>query len=91
MFAAQFYWIAPQLGPIPAPLICAGAAVVLAIAALLPLMFKPRRPVPQPAREGAFPQFVAPMMKSAPNLAPRQLIVTAALIGVATHPLRAQE
>jgi hypothetical protein len=83
LFAALFYWIAPQLGPIGAALTCAAAAIVLAIAALLPVMFKRRPPAPQPAPEGPLPQLVALMAKTAPNLGPRQLIVTAALIGVA--------
>lgn len=85
LFAALFYWIAPQLGPIAAALICAAAAIILAIAALLPLMFRRSRPLPQPAPapERALPQFVALMAKTAPNLAPRQLIVAAAIIGVA--------
>jgi Putative Actinobacterial Holin-X, holin superfamily III len=82
LFAALFYWIEPQLGPIAAALICAASAVVLAIGALLPLMLKRPRPVPPPP-QAALPQFIALMVKTAPNLAPRQLIVTAALIGVA--------
>ncbi len=81
LFAALFFWIQPELGPIPAALICAAIAIVLAILALLPLTF--RRPRPQPASEGALPQFVSLMAKTAPSLAPRRLIVTAALLGVA--------
>jgi hypothetical protein len=82
LFAALFFWIEPGLGPIPAALICAAIAIVLAIVALLPLAFR-RRPAPQPASERALPQLVSLMAKTAPTLAPKQLIVTAALLGVA--------
>ena len=82
LFAALFFWVEPEHGPVAAALICAAIAVVLAILALLPLALK-RRPAPQPPPEGALPQFVSLMAKTAPNLAPRQLIVTAALLGVA--------
>jgi hypothetical protein len=82
LFVALFFWLAPGLGSIAAALICAGVAIVLAILALLPLAFKPR-PVPQTAQEGALPQFISLMAKTAPNLAPRQLVLTAALLGVA--------
>ncbi len=82
LFSALFFWLEPEHGPIAASLICAGVAVVLAILALLPLAFR-RRPAPQPASESALPQFVSLMAKSAPNLGPRQLIATAALLGVA--------
>jgi hypothetical protein len=82
LFVALFSWLAPELGSIAAALICAGVAIVLAILALLPLAFKPR-PAPQAAQEGALPQFVSLMAKTAPNLAPRQLVLVAALLGVA--------
>ena len=82
LFVALFSWLAPGLGSIAAALICAGVAIVLAILALLPLAFKPR-PAPQAAQEGTLPQFVSLMAKTAPNLAPRQLVLAAALLGVA--------
>jgi len=82
LFVALFFWLQPKLGPIAAALICAGVAIVLAIVALLPLGFK-RRPAPQPAPQGALPQFVSLMAKTAPSLEPRQLVLAAALIGVA--------
>jgi hypothetical protein len=82
LFAALFFWIEPERGPIPAALICAAIAIGLAIMALLPLAFR-RRPPPRPASEGTLPQFVSLMAKTAPSLAPKQLIVTAALLGVA--------
>ena len=82
LFAALFFWLEPEHGPVAAALICAAIALVLAILASLPLMFKRRRP-PPPPYQGSLPQFMSLMAKSAPSLAPRQLIVTAALIGVA--------
>ena len=82
LFAALFFWLEPEHGLVAAALICAAIALVLAILASLPLMFKRRRP-PPPPYQGSLPQFMSLMAKSAPSLAPRQLIVTAALIGVA--------
>ena len=82
LFAALFFWVELELGPIAAALICAAVAIVLAILALLPLAFK-RRSAPPTAPEGALPQFVSLLAQTAPRLAPRQLLVTAALIGVA--------
>src|SRR5208282_3486981 len=77
LFAALFFWLEPALGSI-----AAGVAIVLAIVALLRLTFK-RRHARRPAAEGALPQFVSLLAKTAPSLTPRQLIVTAALLGVA--------
>lgn len=82
LFMALFSWLDAEHGPVVAALICAGAAIGLAILALLPLAFR-RRPAPQPPPEGALPQLVALMAKSAPELSPRQLVVTAALLGAA--------
>jgi len=82
LFAALFFWMETEIGPILAALICAAIAVVLAILALLPLAFG-RRPAPRPASEAALPQFVSLLANAAPNLAPRQVILTAALLGVA--------
>ena len=84
LFAALFFWVELELGPIAAALICAAVAIVLAILALLPLALKRRpRRAPPPAPEGALPQFVSLLAQTAPRLAPRQLLVTAALLGVA--------
>ena len=80
LFVALFFWLEPEHGAVAAALICAGAALGLAILALLPLAFR-RRPASQP--EGALPQFVTLMAKTAPELGPWQLVVTAALIGAA--------
>jgi hypothetical protein len=81
LFAALFFWLEPEHGSIVAALVCAGVALVLAILALLPLMFRRRPPPPRP--EAPLPQLLSLMAKTAPNLGPRQLVVTAALIGVA--------
>ena len=81
LFAALFFWLEPERGPIVAALICTGVAILLAIVAAAPLAFK-RRPAPPPP-EPALPQFVSLMAKAAPGLGPRQLVVTAALLGVA--------
>jgi hypothetical protein len=82
LFTALFFWLAPANGPIEAALICAGLALVLAIGAALPLLFKRKRP-PRPSTDGVLPQFVTLMAKSTPNPGPRQLIITAAIIGAA--------
>ena len=82
LFAALFYWLELELGPIAASLICAAVAIVLALVSLLPLTFR-RRPPPPPPSEAALPQFVLLAAKSAPNLTPRQLVLTAAVLGVA--------
>ena len=82
LFAALFFLFEPERGPAAAALICAAIALVLAILASLPLMFRRRTP-PPPRYEGSLLQFVSLMAKTAPNLAPRQIILTAALIGVA--------
>jgi len=81
LFAALFFWLEPKHGPIIAVLVCAGVALVLAILTLLPLMFRRRPPPPSP--EASLPQLLSLIAKAAPNLGPRQLVLTAALIGVA--------
>ena len=48
----------------------------------LPLTFR-RRPPPPPPSEATLPQFVLLAAKSAPSLTPRQLMLTAAVLGVA--------
>jgi hypothetical protein len=82
LFAALFFWLEPEHGPVAAALVCAAIALVIAILASLPLMFKRRRP-PPPPYEGSLPQFVSLMARTAPDLAPRQLILAAAVLGVA--------
>ena len=82
LFAALFFWFEPEHGPIAAALICTAVAIIMALLALLPLAFK-RRPAARPQSEGGLPQFVSLMAKTAPGLGPRQLIVTAALLGMA--------
>ena len=82
LFTALFFWLAPTYGPIEAALICAGVALVLAVVAVIPLLFKRKRS-PSPSTEGVLQQFVGLMAKSTPAPGPRQLIVTAAVIGVA--------
>ena len=82
LFGALFFWLEPDHGPVSAALICAGVALVLAVVAALPLLFK--RSKPAPAREDQMlPRFINLMARSAPGLAPRQLIVTAAVVGAA--------
>jgi len=83
LFAALFFWLDPDHGPVSASLICAGVALVLAIVAVLPLAFKRSRPAAPPREDDALPRFVNLMAKSAPGLAPRQLILTAAIVGAA--------
>ena len=82
LFAALFFWLEPEHGPVAAALICAAIALVLALLASLPLVFRRRRP-PPPPNAGSLPQFASLMARTAPNLAPRQLIVAAALLGLA--------
>jgi hypothetical protein len=82
LFAALFFWIEPDHGPIIAALICAAVALVLAILALLPLAF--RRPAPPPPRpNNALPQFVSLLARTAPGLSLRQIAWAAVLIGAA--------
>jgi putative superfamily III holin-X len=82
LFAALFFWLEPEHGPIAASLICTGVAIILAILGLLPLAFK-RRPARQPPPEVGLPQFVSLMARTAPGLGPRQILVAAALLGAA--------
>ncbi len=82
LFVALFFWLAPERGPIVAALICAAVALVLALVALVPLLFKRRKP-PPPRSADMTPQIIALMAKSASNLTPRQVIVAAALVGAA--------
>ena len=82
LFTAFFFWLAPDYGSIEAALICTGVALVLAVIAVLPLLFKRKKP-PRPPNDGVLPQLVALMARSTPTPGPRQLIVTAAVIGVA--------
>src|SRR5260370_18660989 len=79
LFAALFFWLEPEHGPLAASLIVAVVALVLGLLALLPLVIK--RPKPPP--DTTLPQFVSLMARSAPGLAPRQLILTAVLLALA--------
>ncbi len=81
LFAALFFWVEPEHGPLAASLICTAVALVLAALAAIPLVLGPRKPPPQPV-EPLLPQFVTLMSKSTSSLAPKQLIVTAAVAGV---------
>jgi len=83
LFAALFFALEPRQGAMIAALICAAVALVVAVLAILPLLFRRRPPPPPPPSGDMLPQFVALMAKSTPSLAPRHLIVTAALVGVA--------
>ena len=84
LFAALFFVLERDHGPVNAALLCAAAAFVLAVVAALPLMFGGRRKPPPPQQnDDMLPRFVSLMARSAPGLGPRQLIVTAALVGVA--------
>ncbi len=82
LFTALFFRLAPDYGPIEAALVCTGVALVLAVVAVIPLLFKRKKP-PRPSNDGVVPQFVALIARSTPNPGPRQLMVAAALIGVA--------
>ena len=82
LFFALFFWLAPEHGPAAASLIVAAVALGLALVACLPVAFR-RRPPPPPPPDPMLPQFVSLMARTAPSLAPRQLIVTAAVLGIA--------
>ena len=80
LFAALFFWLEPKAGPIVASLVVAGLAVILALLSFLPILIK-RTPSPvQKPSDPALPQLVGLMARTAPNLAPRQLIVAATLL-----------
>ena len=80
LFFALFFWLAPEHGPAAASLIVAAVALGLALVAFLPVAFR-RRPPPPPTPDPVLPQFVSLLART--NLAPRQLIVTAAVLGIA--------
>jgi hypothetical protein len=80
LFAALFFWQEAERGPITAALITAGVALVLAAIAFIPLAIKPRKPPPPPPSD-MLPQFVAAMANTAPGLKPKQLLVTAVVVG----------
>ena len=80
LFSALFFWMEPEHGPLAASLIVAAVALVLALLAFLPLALR-RPPAPPPPPDPMPAQFVSLMARTAPNLAPRQLIVTAAVLG----------
>jgi len=84
LFSALFFWVEPMHGPVAASLILTAVALVLALLAFAPLVFRRRPPPPPPQQDAALlPQFVSLMARAAPGLGPRQLIVTAALLAVA--------
>jgi Putative Actinobacterial Holin-X, holin superfamily III len=82
LFSALFFWLEPEHGPLGASLILAAVALVLALLAFLPLVFR-RRPPPPPPQDAMLPQFVSLMARTAPGLGPRQIIFAAALVAVA--------
>lgn len=82
LFAALFFWFEPDHGPISASLICTAVALVLGIIASAPLLVGKRAPPPPPP-DAMLPQFVSLMTRTAPGLGPRQIVMTAALVGVA--------
>jgi Putative Actinobacterial Holin-X, holin superfamily III len=83
LFAAFFFWLEPTRGPIVAALIVAAVALAIALLAFLPLVIK-RKPPPAPQQsDAALPQLVGLMARSAPSLAPRQLIIAATLLAAA--------
>ncbi len=81
LFAALFFWLEPDRGPLAASLIVTAVAIALGILAFLPLMF--RRSAPPSPPDATLPAFVSLLARSAPNLGPRQLMMTAALVGAA--------
>jgi hypothetical protein len=81
LFAALFFWLEPTLGPISACLIVAAVALLLAIIAFLPLAL--RRKQGRPPADAALPQFISLLARSAPSVAPRHVVATAALVAVA--------
>lgn len=83
LFAALFFWLELQYGAIVAALIVAAVALAIAIIAFLPLLVKRPPPPPPPPSEAALPQLVSLMARTAPRLAPRQLIIAAALLAAA--------
>ncbi|RBP07360.1 putative superfamily III holin-X [Roseiarcus fermentans] len=82
LFAALFFWLEPAHGAVVAALLCAVAAMGIALVCALPIVFRPRRPPPQPT-EGALPQILMLLTKASSSLTPRQMIVTAAVVGFA--------
>jgi MFS family permease len=79
LFAALFFWLAPDHGPMAAALICAAVALALALVSALPLLIRPRKPPPNPAQD-PLPQLLTLMAKS-PKLTPGQLVLAAAVVG----------
>jgi hypothetical protein len=83
LFSALFFWLEPEHGPLAASLILTAVALVLALLAFLPLVFRRRPPPPPPRQDAMLPQFVSLMARTAPGLGPRQIIFAAALLAVA--------
>ena len=82
LFAALFFWLEPEHGPIAASLICTVVALVLGAVAAAPLLFGGRA-APAPGQAPALPQFVSLVARTAPGMGPRQVVIAAALIGAA--------
>ena len=84
LFAALFFWLEPERGPLAASLITTAVALALGLIVLLPLAL--RRGPPPPATTGTdltLPTFVGLLARSAPTLAPRQLAMTGVLLALA--------
>ena len=82
LFAALFFWLEPERGPIVAALLCVAVAFGLALVSTLPLLFRPRPPPPPPP-DAALPQLLMLLTRASSSLTPRQLILTAAVVGFA--------
>src|SRR5260370_35587173 len=67
LFAALFFWLEPEHGPLAASLIVAVVALVLGLLALLPSVLK--RPKPPPAT--TLPQLACLRPRSGPRFATR--------------------
>ena len=83
LFAALFFWFEPEHGPIAAALICAAVAIVLAIAGAAAAHVQAAARAAAAGGGRRCRSSSSLMAKTAPGLEPRQLIVTAALLGVA--------
>src|SRR5271168_4846850 len=70
LFAALFFWLEPELGPVAASLILAAVALVLALLAFAPLVVRRQPTPPPPQQDTVLPQFVSLMARAAPGLGP---------------------
>ena len=83
LFAALFFWLTPLYGPSGAALIVAAVALVLGVIASLPLVVSRRPPAPPPPPNPTMPQFASLLAQTAPSLAAKRPLLTAALLAVA--------